>query len=252
MRVVIIIVVLFFQSVVPVTANNNANLFEQANTYYSEGKYRQALSTYRQLDSMRVISPELYYNMGNTYYKLQNYPYAVYYYKKALKYRPGDKAIKQNLELARSKTVDKIDILPQSPFTVAWHSVILLTTAKNWTYIALFWLLTAFAALVFYRIKNTVSLKRLFFISGVVALMLSGLSVYLGIQNQHYFTHTQEAVIVAPTIDVYSEPGNKGVKLFTLHEGTEVVVEEEVDNFVKIKLPNEKSGWIAKSYIMIV
>ncbi len=252
MRVVITIVVLFFYALPLAKANNEITLFDQANTYYSEGKYQQALTAYRTLDSMQIVSPELYYNLGNTYYKLQNYPYAVYYYKKALKYRPGDKSIKQNLDLARSKTVDKIEVLPQSPFTIAWHTLILLTTAKNWTYIALFWLLIAFVLLVFYRLKNAVSLKRLFFISGVVALMLSGLSAYFGKQNEHYFTHTQEAVIVAPTIDVYSEPGNKGVKLFTLHEGTEVVVEEEVDDFVKIKLPNEKSGWIAKSYIMIV
>ena len=247
-----ILLLTFFSSFAEANENTAKTFFEQGNSYYSEGKYHKALSAYQSADSLGVVSPELYYNLGNTYYKLGDYPLAIYYYKKVLKYNPGDKAAKQNLELARSKTIDKFEIIPQSPFTKMWHSIILLTTAKSWTYIALLFVFLAFAAFVLYRFGNSVSVKRMYFVLGLSLLTLSLLSAFFGYENQQYFTQNKEAVVVAPTIDIYSEPANKGAKLFTIHEGVEVIVEDELNGYVKIKLPNDKTGWIDKKYLMIV
>lgn len=235
---------------------NNENLageyFQKANKFYAQGNYQQALKNYEAIDSLGIISPQVYYNMANAYYKLQNYPMAIYYYKKALKYNPGDKAARQNLQLARSKTIDKFEILPQSPVTKLWNGFILLTSAKNWTYISIAFLFIAFVLFVLYRLGNSVSIKRISFILGLCMFFLSGLSAFVGYQNEKYFTTNKQAVVIAPTIDVYSEPANKGAKLFTIHEGVEVDVLEEINGYVKIKLPNDKTGWIDKNYLMIV
>ena len=194
-------------------ANNQSlakEYFEQGNTFYTNGDYQSALQSYQSADSLGVISPELYYNLGNTYYKLQNYPLAIYYYKKALKYNPGDKSARQNLELARSKTIDKFEVLPQSLFTKMWNKLLLLTTAQNWTYIALGFLFLAFAGFVLYRFGQSVTVKRLYFILGISLFTLSLLAAFFGYENEKYFSQNKEAVVVAPTIDVYSEPAHKG------------------------------------------
>ena len=87
---------------------------------------------------------------------------------------------------------------------------------------------------------------------GISLFTLSLLAAFFGYENEKYFSQNKEAVVVAPTIDVYSEPAHKGSKLFTIHEGVEVTVQEELNGYVKIKLPNDKTGWIDKKYLMIV
>ena len=105
---------LFLQAQEP----NYNELWNRANNHYSLGEYQDALSAYKQIEEAGMVSYKLYYNIANTYYKLKEDGHALLYYERALKLNPSDKDIKNNLEIAKLKTLDKIEVIPDFILTV--------------------------------------------------------------------------------------------------------------------------------------
>ena len=86
---------------------------KEGNKAYSEGKYEDALTYYSKILKNDFEGGELYFNLGNTYYKLDEIGKSIYYYEKALKFIEGDETLEQNLEIARLKIIDKIEPIPK-------------------------------------------------------------------------------------------------------------------------------------------
>lgn len=80
---------------------------KNADDEYKKGHYQQAIKDYEEL-LKKGPSVELYYNLGNSYYRTDNITRAVLNYERALLLAPGDADIRFNLQMARSKTIDKI------------------------------------------------------------------------------------------------------------------------------------------------
>ena len=129
------------------------NWLVEGNAAYEEGNYDQAMSLYRQIEESGMESAALYYNMGNTYYKMKSYPMAILYYEKALKLDPGNEDIRTNLEIANLAIVDKINVLPQSFIARWWNGLKTSLSADGWAWVSV----AAFALLLlclFIRQRN--------------------------------------------------------------------------------------------------
>ena len=120
MKKIALIIIAVVVSTLGMAQSNN--WFEEGNAAYNEGDYEQALALYGNIEESGLESAELYYNMGNTYYKMKKYPMSILYYEKALKLAPGDEDIRTNLEIANLAVVDKINVLPQSFFVRWWNN----------------------------------------------------------------------------------------------------------------------------------
>ena len=101
----------------------NDTLFKKANTLYNNGKYLEAIDNYMSILETNTHSAELYFNLGNAHYKLNNIATSIYYYEKALQLKPNDKDIINNIAFARNMTIDAIDTVPEVGFSDAGTSV---------------------------------------------------------------------------------------------------------------------------------
>ncbi len=93
-------------------AQNNP-LFDEANTFYNNGKYTEAIQKYEAVLNSGQHSADLYFNLGNAHYKLNHIAPSIYYYEKALQLTPKDEEVQNNLLFAKNMTIDAIDAVPE-------------------------------------------------------------------------------------------------------------------------------------------
>jgi tetratricopeptide (TPR) repeat protein len=228
------------------------NGFEKGNDLYKNGKYEQAIDAYTSELTAKKQSAELYFNLGNCYYKLNKVAPAIYNYEKALVLNPNDSDIANNLRFAQKRTVDEIKVVPKVGF-----AKLLRDFTANYHYNTWAWISVAFSALFLvsflgYYFSALTLNKRLFFFGMFVMLLLLLISVSSAIFEKSHFINERPAIVFAEMTDVKSEPQNKGASVVILHEGTKVFVKETVDNWKKVQLTDGTEGWIDSNAIQEV
>lgn len=221
--------------------------FAKANFYYNESKYDTALVIYEGILKDGFVSAPLLYNIGNTYFKMRNYPMAILNYEKALKLDPTDDDIRQNLIIANALITDKIEPLPVFFVTRWWRNLGNALTVNGWATVTLI-LLGIFLLLLFlYLTAHTSGGKKATFFLGIITILLLICSGIIALQKYQYLNERNEAIIMRPTITVKSSPSSTGVDLFVLHEGTKVTVLDKDGDWDKIKIADGSTGWLPSS-----
>ena len=221
--------------------------FAKANFYYNESKYDTALVIYERIIDEGFVSAPLLYNIGNTYFKLRNYPMAIFNYEKALKIDPSNEEIKQNLAIANALITDKIEPLPEFFMTKWWENTGNKLSANGWatTSLVLFGLIMF--VLFIYFTTRTKGIKKSMFFTNVILILLFVCCIIFASQKYIYLNQHNEAIVMTPTITVKSSPSSSGVDLFVLHEGTKVEILDNADSWDKIKIADGSVGWMPSS-----
>ena len=243
MKKIFYIIILIFQ----VSLAQNA--FEQGNQYYQKENFQAAISSYESIINSGKESADVYFNLGNCYYKLHKVGPAVYNYEKALLLNPNDQEIKTNLDFARKMAIDDIKIIPK----VGFHKLIQDFTSTyyydTWAWIAVALALVFFLFFLGYYFSGTTLKKRIFFTGMFVILLGITLSVSAGIFERNRLENEKPAIVFAETAPVKNEPKTTSPDAFILHEGTKVYILESIANWKKIELTDETTGWIESSAI---
>lgn len=221
--------------------------FEQANDAYNEGLYDQALTGYNTIETEGLESAALYYNMGNTYYKMKDYPHAILYYEKALKLDPSDEDIRVNLEIANLAVVDKINPIPKSFLARWWNSLKSCFPADGWAWLSVAFFALLLTCLFMFLMSRRTGLRKLGFFVGLVALLGLSFSVVFAVESQRALSRHDEAIVMTPTVTVKSSPSEQSVDLFVLHEGTKVRVLDSARDWNKIRIADGSVGWLPAS-----
>lgn len=221
--------------------------FESGNAAYNEGNYDQALSFYTRIQEAGLESAPLYYNMGNTYYKMKDYPMSILYYEKALKLDPSNEDVKVNLEIANMAIVDKINQIPQSFIRRWWNGLRSLLSADGWAWMSVVAFALVLVCLYAFLMSRRMGWRKVGFFAGLVMLVCLGLSVAFAIDKQYDLKHQDEAIILTPTVTVKSSPNSSSVDLFVLHEGTKVSILDSAEEWNKIKIADGSVGWLLSS-----
>ena len=228
-------------------SSDNRAAFEKGNQLYREGSYRKAIDAYTGIVESGMVSSEVYYNLGNCYYKLAEIGRAVLSYERALRLAPGDEDVKANLAIAKLQTVDKIEKLPTFflfDFTENIFHLLSSTALLRLTLLGYVVMVSALTAMVLFRGERTkLIFKRSAQISAGIFLVFA-----LGFAGQRISDRSSSrAIILADKVDVLSAPGGEGaVQVFALHEGATVSVEEMSGMWAEIKLADGKVGWVKK------
>lgn len=215
-----------------------------ANELYTEGKYAEAAKQYENVLVQQGTSAELYYNIGNSYYKSNELGLSILNYERALKLTPGFEDAKVNLELAQLKVVDNI---VQSPtfFLGRWIiSLIKIFNSNVWFFLSVsfFCLCLVFVFLFVFGNTRTVR-KTSFYFSSVFICLFFVTLFFSGIRKKQMTNHNY-AIVMTGVVTVKSSPDQSGTDLFQLHEGTKVKVESTLGEWVEIKLGNGSVGWV--------
>lgn len=218
--------------------------FDQANKAYNGGDYEQALDLYGNIVDSGMESAELYYNMGNTYYKMRQYPMSILYYEKALKLRPGDEDIRTNLEIANLAVVDKINVLPQSFIGRWWGGLKSSLSADQWAWVSVITFAMFLVCLFTFLMARRTGVRKAGFFVGLLFALCLILSVWFAVDKYHELSRQDQAIVMTPTVTVKSSPSESSVDLFVLHEGTKVQIMDNTNGWNKIKIADGSIGWL--------
>lgn len=238
--------------VASVFAGQEAVLFNQANKLYMDQSYEKAAEAYEKLVATGKVAPEVYFNLGNAYYKTGNVAAAVLNYERARRLRPSDADIAYNLRMANLTTIDKIEPVPQLFYEKWWEDFVYEGSINTRALIAviLFWGALLIAAV--YLFTNSVIIKKATFFLTLMLVLAGSFTCYLTyLQNRHLNDH-RAAIIFAASAYAKSSPDEKSANLFLLHAGTRIEVLDELKGWKKVRIANGNEGWIASDAIEII
>lgn len=224
----------------------------QANTLYSKGDFVKAAEAYEEVISAGYESPELYYNLGNAYFKLNNIGKTILNYERAKKLAPQDEDIAFNLKLAGQRTIDKIEALPVLFLNEWWDNLKSAHSEKTWSMrsIGCFVIFLFFLG-IFMTSKRSIN-KQFGFWLGIVFFIFSGISFSVAKSRYHDIIIHNDGVILSSSVEVKNAPADNGKKLFILHEGAKITAPETKGDWVRIELSKEKVGWVKRSQIEFI
>ncbi len=225
---------------------------EAANKAYNKEKYDDAIALYNKVLEKGKEASDLYYNIGNCYFRLANYPMAILNFERAKRLNPADADINFNLKIANTKIVDKIETVPQLFFIKWWKQLSNILSYDYWAVVSLLSISLFFIFLFIYLASNSYRIKKTSFVAGISMIFITVFSVNFALKQYNNINAQNQAIIFSPTITVKSSPDEKGIDKFVIHEGTKVIILDELNNWVKIKIANGSNGWVEKETFEII
>ena len=239
--------VLMILMLMPLSAN--AITKQNADDEYAKGNYQQAIKDYQEILKAGVSS-EIYYNLGNAYYRTDNITQALLAYERALQLSPGDNDIRFNLQYARSKTIDKITPETEMFFVTWYHSLVNFTSVDRWAKTAIVSIVMALLLILVFLFAPQMWARKSGFYGSAVFLLLFAFANLFAFQQKHELETKQGAIVIAPTVNVKKTPAASGTDVFVIHEGTRVdITDRGMKQWRGVKLADGREGWLKTSQI---
>lgn len=239
--------VLMILMLMPLSAN--AITKQNADDEYAKGNYQQAIKDYQEILKAGVSS-EIYYNLGNAYYRTDNITQALLAYERALQLSPGDNDIRFNLQYARSKTIDKITPETEMFFVTWYNSLVNFTSVDRWAKTAIVSIVMALLLILVFLFAPQMWARKSGFYGSAVFLLLFAFANLFAFQQKHELETKQGAIVIAPTVNVKKTPAASGTDVFVIHEGTRVdITDRGMKQWRGVKLADGREGWLKTSQI---
>ena len=241
-----LIVVLFVLCCMPqrTTAQTAPELYSKASAFYKANQFAEAAAVYDKITAQGYRSAEVYYNLGNCYYKMHNNGKAILNYERALKLAPDDEDIVHNLKLAQLTTIDRVQPVPQLAIVTKWNNLLHSFSSRGW---AVFALVLVWLSLILFAIYLFVSRKGVVLFFTITVFVLSLVSVGLGVKQAHTEDDSGTAILMVANVNVKSAPDENATDIFTIHEGVKLYLCDHVGNWNKIRLADGKVGWVERN-----
>ena len=219
-------------------------MFNKGNSAYNEGNFEKAISHYNSILEKGKHSSDLYFNMGNAYYRLNRVAESIFYYEKAKQLDPSSDKIKLNSSFAENMTIDSIEELPKSQIEEIKIKVFRILSDRNWAILTviLSWLFLVMFSL--YLFNNKSNTKRTFFSLSSICLFVLIFSLSVSYLSQKEKESNQFAIIFSNQLNIWPEPNERGEIKFILHKGTKVNLLENLEEWKKIRIANGSEGWV--------
>lgn len=219
-------------------------LFDNGNNLYKEAKYQEAINQHLSIDSLGVHSADVYFNLGNSYYKLNQVAPAIYYFEKALKINSNHSEAKANLVFANRMKLDVVDALPENGFAKMFKGIIQKFPFNTWAWIAVTFAFLTAILFFFYHFSFSSKQKIIYFNVCILSFLMMNFSIASAYKSYGYNEETVHGIIFQQKVEVRNGPTLNSENIFQLHEGTKVEILDTVDDWKKIKLADGKTGWM--------
>ena len=229
------------------------SLWNAGTAAYSEGQWETAAEAWGAIEAQGLESPELYYNIGNAFFKASDYAHAILYYERALKLDPSYSDARFNLEFAQESVQDRIESVPEF-FLKTWvRKLGYLFSSNMWTVLFFVLLALALAGVLLFLLGSGSAARRTGFFAGLAALLLSLCCLGFAASQKASYNRADSAVVTVPVSSVKSSPGAEAARdLFILHEGTRVRILDELGGWWNIELADGRQGWIPSSDLELI
>lgn len=224
-----------------------------ADSAYINEQYDTAIAIYEELLSKKGTAAEVYYNLGNAYFRVDNIAKAIINYERALLIKPNNSDYQANLAIAQAKIVDKYEA-PNELFFITWGKwIVNIMQSNQWAVTSIIFFLTLLTGLGLLLIGKSGLMKRIGLIVSCVFVFLTPVTTYCAYYQKAKFQNRNAAIVVEPSIEVRSTPSESGTALFVIHQGKRVVIKDNtMSSWKEIKLENGEVGWLPTDAIEII
>ena len=223
-----------------------------ADKEYAKGNYLQASKDYS--DLLKVgESVELYYNLGNCYYRLGNITKSIIAYEKAHRLSPSDRDVTFNLEFVREKTIDKIERQEKNFFSAGYTMLQNLMDMDAWACLSIVAFFVCLGMAMLFLLGRDEWMRKLGFYVALLSVFVFVFSTLFAWQQKHNFDARDRAVVVAPSASVKLTPSDSSADAVVVHEGTAVqIVDRTMSDWYSVKLDDGKEGWLKRNSLEII
>ena len=220
-----------------------------ADQEYKRGNYPQAIADYKSL-LKKTPSAEVYYNLGNAYFRSDSIPQAILAYERAALINPGNSYIRFNLQFARGKTIDKV-AEPDEMFFISWfRSAANLATVDGWATMVLFSAALLGCCILLYFFSSRILVRKVGFGCAIAFAILFVLTNIFALYQKNALTNKEGAIIMAPAANLKKTPIRSGADEAVLHEGTRVdIADRSIKGWLGVKLADGREGWIEENTV---
>lgn len=224
----------------------------KADKAYSFERYEEAIPIYKEI-IQDGESADVYYNLGNCYYRLDDIAQSILWYERAYLLNPGDADLRVNLQLARSKTVDKI-VPEEELFFVRWYlSLLNMMSVNAWIWTGIIFFVVMLTCLLLYFFGQRMAVRKCGFYCAIVLFAFVVMSNVFAIQQRGRQQNRDGAVVIESSVAVKSTPADAGTDLFLLHSGTSMkIIDQSMQGWYQIRLSDGKEGWISAKAIEFI
>ena len=227
-------------------------LLTQANDAYAQGNFQAAADIYEELLKANGESAAVYYNLGNCYYKLNKIAPSILNFERALLLEPGNADIRFNLEIAKTKAVDRIETIDDFFLTEWFRTVQNMLSTDAWSKFSITCFIFLIASLFLFFFSRRIFIKKSGFFIAMGLLILVVFGNCFAYNQKKKLTERNLAIIFTPTTTIKSSPDNSGTDLFNLHEGTKVRLKNKLGAWNEIETADGNVGWIKSSEIEVI
>ena len=225
----------------------------EADKAYQENDFASAIAQYEAILEAGQESAAIYYNLGNSYYKSENMAKAILNYERALLLNPGDADTRFNLELAKSKTVDKVTPASEIFITTWIRSITNMMSESAWAKLGIASFILMLLGLSLYIFGKKVIIKKIGFIGAIVMIFFCVCANLFADSQKEKLVVRTSAIVMSPSVTVRSTPNESGTELFVLHEGTKIFVEDNtMKGWKEIRLEDGNKGWVPTESIEVI
>lgn len=215
---------------------------------YNAHDYGKAISMLEQKKDEQLArgleSADLYYNLGNAYFRDGEVAKALLYYERALLIKPNDKDIRQNIAFANTRIEDKIET-GQTFFLTDWiNSVQQIMSSNGWAWFAIVIFIVFIGCLFMFFFSKTVAPKQVAFYVGLLSVILIIMGNVFAFRQKRRVLNHDSAIIMVPSVVVHSSPDKSSNQVFSLHSGTKVKVRKTDREWCEVEIASGSVGWI--------
>ncbi len=226
----------------PSLAETPEEIFARGNSAYEEGRFDEAAEAYRSVLRYGVRDARVEYNLGCAAFRTGRIGESILHFERAARLDPGDADVRANLELARSRTFDRVEA-PESAAPVRWvrrAQDLLGPDRQAVALLVLLWAVCGWIVRCSWRPGGWSGAAAWWLAAGLAAGLLVGAS-WLATRAR---IEAPVAVVLEPSVEVRAGPGEHNAALFTAHEGLALSVREERPGWFLVSLPNGLNGWV--------
>ncbi|MDE7407406.1 MAG: tetratricopeptide repeat protein [Muribaculaceae bacterium] len=241
------------------SASANPGLIEQADSAYINDDFAVARDLYEQAIDSLGTSATLYYNLGNTYYRLGNNGMAIVCYERALRLDPTNQDVKTNLEFVNSRITDKVGN-SGSFLSNTFDRIVCLAHSNTWSNIGLTSFFLLLGSIALYIFSNNVKLRKIGFFGGILLAILTAAAIILALDGATKAVTHNTAIVTDPSTILSTSPRtpkDRSEEAFLLHEGTKVTILDSVTSAIdstrtkwyEVSVDNTHRAWISSKAI---
>ncbi len=247
-----LLIFLVLSGVLQASGSSPQQLLKEANDAYARSEYKYAITLYEQVLEKDLVAAQLYYNLGNAYFKNNQMGPAILNYERALMLTPFDENVRHNLQVAQSRIIDKPSQRPLLFYEKWLKAAYMMQSVNGWAITAIVVTSLFLLATALYLFSKTVGIKKLSFYSALLLLLLSVLSMVFARKQYNRLTSNSEAIVMQTRVTAKSSPSVQSPDLFLMHEGTKVTVRNDLTDWYEISLPDGSVGWVKNETIEII